>query len=311
MPLPRSYAKTAFCAAYKYTGAAWLYESALRWAGRQQLPILLFHRVSDLIPEDGLTVTPERFRSICALLQRSFRVVSLAQVFEWVRTGAKLPPRTVAVTFDDCYQDNLHAAHVLAEYGLPATFFIPTAFVGTDYAFSWDRHLPRLPNLNWSDLRAMIRLGHEIGSHTVTHPNMGLVSRDEAERELVESKRTLEERVEQPCRLFAYPFGGKANWKPEWTDLAVRAGYLGAVSAYGGFVRPGANPYLLPREPVPYFTCLLNLELHLCGSLDWMYALKRRLGLIPGDAPLPRESHPEPERATLLARQAIPVEARL
>jgi peptidoglycan/xylan/chitin deacetylase (PgdA/CDA1 family) len=309
MSRPRNIAKSIFCAALKYSGAAWIYEHAARWSGKRQLPILLFHRVSDLIPEDGLTVPPDRFRTICALLQKSFRVVSLATVFEWMQTGADLPARTVAITFDDCYQDNLHAAHVLADHGLSATFFIPTAFVGTDHVFSWDQHLPRLANLNWPDLRTMLCLGHEIGSHTVTHPNMGLLSRDEAEQELVESKKTLENHLERPCRLFAYPFGGKANWKTEWTELAVRTGYLGAVSAYGGFVRPGCDPHLLPREPMPSFTSMLNLELHLCGCLDWMYALKRRLGLIP-PPPLPRECPTEtttsPSR-TLLGQPTSPL----
>ena len=44
----------------------------------------------------------------------------------------------MAITFDDCYRDNLFAARVLAEHGLPATFFIPTKYVGTDQVFPWD-----------------------------------------------------------------------------------------------------------------------------------------------------------------------------
>jgi len=301
MSQTRNLTKTFCSAVYKYSGAAWMYERLARSFGRQQLPILLFHRVNALIPEDGLTVSPERFRSICALLQASFQVVPLARVFEWMQEGKKLPERTVAITFDDCYQDNLHAAHILAEFGLPATFFIPTAFVGTDHAFSWDRHLPRMPNLNWTDIRAMVRLGHEVGSHTMTHPDMGLVTLKEAEREMVQSKETLQERLGKPCRLFAYPYGGRENWREEWTDLAVRAGYMGTVSAHGGFVRPGDNPHLLPREPMPYFHCMLNLELHLCGCLDWMYALKSRLGLIPSQAPR-REKQSEKDPMTAPSR---------
>ncbi len=277
-------AKSLLCAVLKYSGAAQIQERLRAWRGLQQLPILIFHRVGTFTREDSLTVSMERFRRMCQLFARSFHVVPLARVFEWMRTRTPFPRRTLAITFDDCYLNNLHAAHLLAEYRLPATFFIPTAYVGTDHVFPWDRHLPRLPNLNWADVQAMADLGHEIGSHSVTHPNMADLSRDQAENELVASKATLEERLGRPCRFFAYPFGGVANWKPEWNDLVVQAGYVGAVSAVGGFVRPDSSPVLLPREAILNFTCMLNLELHLTGCLDWMYALRRSLGLIPGPA---------------------------
>src|SRR5947209_14504021 len=103
-----------------------------------------------------------------------------------------MPRRTVAITFDDSYQDNLAAAHTLAEHGLPATFFVPTGYVGTERVFDWDRGLPRMPNLTWDDVAQMHRLGFEIGSHTVSHPNLGAMSRQWAEVEVYESRRVLQ-----------------------------------------------------------------------------------------------------------------------
>ena len=93
------------------------------------------------------------------MLRRRFRVVPLAEVFDTLRSGRDMPPRTVAVTFDDCYRDNLFAARVLAEHGLPAAFFVPTGFVGTDRVFPWDRGLPSMPNLTWDEVREMVRHG--------------------------------------------------------------------------------------------------------------------------------------------------------
>ena len=48
----------------------------------------------------------------------------------------------IAITFDDCYQEFLDAAHVLAEFGL---FFIPTDFIGSNRPF--DPAHPHLANL--------------------------------------------------------------------------------------------------------------------------------------------------------------------
>src|SRR5262245_7750822 len=199
----RDLANAAFCAAYQYCGAARVQEALARRLGRRFMVILLFHRVTDLVPEDGLTVSVGRFRRICRLLADGFRVVPLAELHETLRLGRPIPPRTVAVTFDDCYSDNLDAARILAEPGLPATFFLPTAFVGTDAVFPWDRHLPRLPNLSWAEVRQLADLGFDIGSHTVSHADLGRMSCEQARRELVESRGVLEERLGRRVRWLA------------------------------------------------------------------------------------------------------------
>jgi peptidoglycan/xylan/chitin deacetylase (PgdA/CDA1 family) len=271
--------KSALCRAYIYSGAARAQEQLARWAGRRFMAILLFHRVTDQIPEDGLTISTARFRAVCGLLCRRFRVVPLAEVFDAVRSGRDMPPRTVAVTFDACYRDNLFAARVLAEHGLPASFFMPTAYVGTDRVFPWDGGLPRMPNLSWDDVREMAGMGHEIGSHTVNHVNLGTASYEEARWELFESKAVLEKQLGRPVRWFAYPFGGRNNLRPEAAALVEEAGYEGCLSGYGGFVHPGADGRILPRDSSPCYQGLLNLDLHLRGCLDWFYAFKRNSGL--------------------------------
>jgi peptidoglycan/xylan/chitin deacetylase (PgdA/CDA1 family) len=291
--------KGALCGAYKYSGALRLHEALARACGRKFMVVLLFHRVTDVIPEDGLTVGTRRFRAICAMLARSFRVVPLAEVFDALRSTDPFPRRTVAITFDDCYRDNLAAAGVLAEHGLPATFFLPTGYVGTDRVFDWDRGLPRMPNLNWADVRAMAEMGFEFGSHTVHHANLGAVSREQAWAELHDSRVELEDKLGKRVRWFAYPFGGIHHLRTEWLPLVEEAGYEGALSACLGFVCRGADPLLLPREPVPEFRSILNLELHLTGCLHWFYSLKRSLRRSPPNSSpyryLPRQATQEVE----------------
>jgi peptidoglycan/xylan/chitin deacetylase (PgdA/CDA1 family) len=58
-------------------------------------------------------------------LQRAAHVVDLSDAIETMRSGATLPPRAVALTFDDGYRDNLtEAVPLLRELGLGATFFL-------------------------------------------------------------------------------------------------------------------------------------------------------------------------------------------
>ena len=272
--------KAALCATYKYTGAMHSQEMLSRWFGRSFVAILLFHRVTDAIPEDGLTVSTARFEQMCRMLRRNFHVVPLSEAYELIRSGRPVPPRTVAITFDDSYRDNLFAARILAEMELPACFFVPTSFLGTQRTFEWDRGLKRMPNLTWDDVREMTRMGFEIGSHTVTHANLGSVSVDQARREICESKTIIENELGRPVRWFAYPFGGQTNFRADCVPLVQEAGYDACFSGFGGFIQPGSKEWVLPREPVPYFRTNINLELHLTGCLSWFYGLKRRIGLM-------------------------------
>ncbi len=290
----KSLVRLALCALYKYSGALRLHEALAR---RTFLTVLLLHRVTDAIPEDGLTMGTARFRRLCRLLRRRFHVVPLAEAFRLARSGGPIPRRTVAITFDDCYRDNLFAARVLAEHGLPACFFIPTAFVGTDAVFPWDRHLPKMPNLSWDEIREMAALGHEIGSHTVTHSDMARVSEEQARHELAESKRILEAQLGRPVRWFAYPFGERQHFRADRLALVLGAGYEGCLSAYGGFVYPDAKSLILPREAVPDFKSLLHLEVYLTGCLNWFYGLRKPAANSPYEMPADEPTPPAPVTA--------------
>src|SRR5919202_1189711 len=59
------------------------------------------------------------------LLRRLANVVALGPALEALAQGRPLPPRAVALTFDDGYRDSLQVvAPLLARLGLPATFFL-------------------------------------------------------------------------------------------------------------------------------------------------------------------------------------------
>jgi peptidoglycan/xylan/chitin deacetylase (PgdA/CDA1 family) len=276
----KSFAKSALRGLYKYSGAMHAQERLAYWSGQRFMSVVLFHRVTDEIPEDGLTVTTAWFRDFCKLMRKHFHVVPMARLHGMLMSKELPPMRTVAITFDDCYRDNFAAAQVLAEHGLPATFFIPTKYVGTDQVFPWDVGLKQMPNLSWQDVQQIQQLGHEIGSHTVSHPDLGTVDAATARRELTDSKTTLEDKLQRTVRWFAYPFGGRNNFRPEYLALAQEVGYEACFSALSGFIQPHMGGQILPREAMPYFHSLTSLELHLGGCLDWFYQVKRRVGLL-------------------------------
>jgi peptidoglycan/xylan/chitin deacetylase (PgdA/CDA1 family) len=101
--------------------------------------VLVYHRVADLERDPQLlAVAPARFEEHVALLATRYRVVSLAEIADGLRRRS-LPPRAVAVTFDDGYADNLTAAApVLERRGVPATVFVSSGYVEAGREFWWD-----------------------------------------------------------------------------------------------------------------------------------------------------------------------------
>src|SRR6185295_12149507 len=102
--------------------------------------VLLYHRVASHEPDvHRLCVPPEAFRAQMELLARELDPVDLGELVEGARAGS-VPERAVAVTFDDGYLDALETASpILAELGIPATFFVCTDGLDDPGEAWWDR----------------------------------------------------------------------------------------------------------------------------------------------------------------------------
>lgn len=106
--------------------------------------ILMYHRVTE--PElvsyplqAGMFVRPESFRLQLRYLRDNANVISLRELLELIFLGKKAPRRTVVITFDDGWLDNLeNAVPLLKEFEFPATIFLPTAFIGSSEMFWTD-----------------------------------------------------------------------------------------------------------------------------------------------------------------------------
>ncbi|HLM61323.1 MAG TPA: polysaccharide deacetylase family protein, partial [Pyrinomonadaceae bacterium] len=108
--------------------------------------ILAYHRVvADITKAEkeaiyGLVVSSATFRRHCELLRKSFDVVSLETALHFLDGERKVVRPLAVITFDDGYLDFYEEAFpVLNEFGLPATVFLPTEFIGQDKPLAHDR----------------------------------------------------------------------------------------------------------------------------------------------------------------------------
>jgi peptidoglycan/xylan/chitin deacetylase (PgdA/CDA1 family) len=255
------------------------------------------------------------FRRHMEIIARDYHAVSLDDVLLHLKGEKELPPRAVAITFDDGYSDNFeYAAPVLAQVGLPAAFYIAVGSVDRrtlpwparlryvfyrsskqmwvqDNGALWplttseerDRAFliasdsccqlagepqeafvkkiesqleSKLPAdsqrlmMTWDQIRELVRRGHIVGSHTVSHPNMAYVEDAALRSEFADSKRRLEQELAAPVTHFCYPCPAMSpHWAARTVDASREAGYETAATITVGPVRPGDNPLSLRRVP--------------------------------------------------------------
>ncbi len=110
--------------------------AAVPWGGAV---ILRYHSVNDDprwagdYMQPSLALSPDVFERQVAHLAESHRVVSVAEIASAIAAGNRPDPRSVAITFDDGYEDNYRCAFpILRKYGVAATFYVTTACVADE-----------------------------------------------------------------------------------------------------------------------------------------------------------------------------------
>ena len=151
----------------------------------------------------------------------------------------------VHVTFDDAFRNSEPAVNAVLAEGLPVTIFACSGFADAGGAPLSIPELEgddpdELATMGWDDLRHLKGSGARVQAHTVSHPHLTTLSDEQLERELTDSKRRIEEELDDECVDFAYPYGER----DERVREAVRA--AGYQRAYALGARRG-DPFDIPR----------------------------------------------------------------
>jgi peptidoglycan/xylan/chitin deacetylase (PgdA/CDA1 family) len=155
-----------------------------------------------------------------------WRTASLAEIAD--EPGQ---PRTVVISFDDGYVDNLAAFEALGVRGMRGAWFVVSGHVGRTAGWSGSER-PGMPMLGATHLRLMHRAGMEIGSHTRNHVDLPQCDEELLRSEVTGSRRELEDLIGAPVTSFAYPYG---RLNPAAVAAVREAGYTAACTTASGW----------------------------------------------------------------------------
>jgi peptidoglycan/xylan/chitin deacetylase (PgdA/CDA1 family) len=166
----------------------------------------------------------KKFLELLDLLASEYRLISPEQALSDLRQNQRVQ---ICLTFDDGFKDIVDViAPALDRANVKALFFINPAYLG----FTGDDALRVLKEryatnvkksfLSSSDLKYLVRQGHIIGSHGLTHMRLNTDDRGLLIQEISSSKSELEAITNKSCDCFAFPFGGRNDLSVEALQIA-------------------------------------------------------------------------------------------
>jgi peptidoglycan/xylan/chitin deacetylase (PgdA/CDA1 family) len=210
-----------------------------------RVPILMYHSIDD--DDAAACVRPGRFDEQMAYLKKAgYRTIDLDTLYDHFSAGEEVTEKSIVITFDDGYRDNVEqAAPILERYGFCATVYLPTDHLGVSNRWNAADGVPQRPLLGWDEVR---RLGSDsvlsFQAHSCSHPKLSRLPLGQMEREVRRCKDLIEERLGNPCHHFAYPYGDLSD---AVRDIVGAAGFHTAVTTRWGHNRPGVDLLLLCR----------------------------------------------------------------
>lgn len=199
-----------------------------------EVPILMYHYIRNAENEDqlgkNLSVSPANFDAqVKYLKDNNYEPLKLADLADPERKMiSKIifeKKKPIVLTFDDGYKDAFtDALPVLKKYEFTGTFFIIKNYIGKDNYMTAD------------DIAKMKKEGMEIGSHSLTHPDLAKMDSADANKQITDSK--------DDAQTFCYPAG---KYTDETANLVKNAGYLAAVTTKFGIATEKSDLFKLRR----------------------------------------------------------------
>jgi peptidoglycan/xylan/chitin deacetylase (PgdA/CDA1 family) len=209
---------------------------------------LVFHRIVHSIPSLFEEVSFDVLKNVINI-DMSYKTIDMA-------ISDKDQKNLVCITFDDGnISDYRIALPWLVENDIFATFFVVSDWIGSP------------GYLDKSQILAMHKLGMQIGSHSVSHPDFRKISTKEKVYELKKSKRIIEGIIGEKITSFSLPFGFIDN---NTIDTVFECGYSYCCISRHGLSKNKSK--IISRNSINKYTSISSLEKTILASISTQIA---------------------------------------
>ena len=213
--------------------------------------ILVYHLV---LPQDR-----KSFEDHIRFLLDHYLLCSIPELYEAACSPQTNGTYRSAITFDDGFRVLMSdCLEILQKHGVKATFLVPTGFVdlwdqpelADDFSLRAHYYSQPMEPMRPMDLRALVELGHSIGSHGISHVSISSMPRLRALKELKQSRQKIAAWTGEIPALFAYPYGHASHANGHPSTWVRETGYSFGLTLRRGPVDSTIDPLALPREHV-------------------------------------------------------------
>jgi peptidoglycan/xylan/chitin deacetylase (PgdA/CDA1 family) len=180
--------------------------------------------------------------------------------------------RRVAITFDDGLTSVLqNALPELVKRQMPCAIFFPSGALGRTPGWETEaEHDSRDPVMDPGAVRSLPSALVAIGAHSVSHPHLTKIPRQEARREIAQSKASLEQLTGRSVSLFAFPYG---DYNDDIVELCREEGIRHAYSIDPQIVDVRSRAILRGRVSVSPGDGPIEFYLKSSGGYAWLSVL--------------------------------------
>jgi len=237
-----------------------------------KIKVLMYHRVVDSVglseeyPE--MCIHVDKFRRHLSLLDRwGVTAITFNDYRLFLAGEINLPKRPVVLSFDDGYEDNFQNAFpALQDHGMKAVFFVLGDRQIKANTWDADSSMPLGPLMTEEQILELHRAGFEIGSHSLSHPELSHLQRETAWEEISRSRQLLEILLNAEVGTFAFPYG-LANSTTK--KMVIDAGYSLGCATYSGPPLFGTDPFEIRRTLITGDTDAFGLALRVLTPYEY------------------------------------------
>ncbi len=136
----------------------------------------------------------------------------------------------ITTSWDDGHPLDIKLANILYKFGIKGTFYIPQSN-------------EKKQIMNKNNIKTLISLGMEVGAHTLSHPDLTKLNQNVLRKEIVESKKYLEQIIGESVNAFCYP---KGLYNQRVKQEVIKAGFLVARTTNAFYTTGQFDHYALP-----------------------------------------------------------------